>query len=87
MTRYGRLDVSLERSRHQAFEISGGVHFGDAINQSDLSGKTIFERRIEFRELSEMNFRLLVGDDGLVPIPTVHPGRGIERRRTSISVA
>ena len=57
-------------------------NYPQTISVSDASGKTIFQRRLEFRDLSDMNFRLLIGDDGLVPLPTVQPERGIQRRLT-----
>ena len=62
-------------------------NYPETITVSDTSGKTIFERRLEFRELSDMNFRLLIGDDGLVPVPTVHLDRGIERAPARAPIA
>ncbi len=54
--------------------------YPETITVIDTSGKTVFQRRLEFRDLSDMNFRLLIGEDGLVPLPTVQPDRGIRRR-------
>jgi hypothetical protein len=62
-------------------------NYPQTISVSDASGKTIFQRRLEFRDLSDMNFRLLIGDDGLVPLPTVQPERGIERSRAAQAAA
>ena len=62
-------------------------HYPQTMSVADASGKTIFQRRLEFRDLSDMNFRLLIGDDGLVPLPTVQPERGIERRHRAEAVA
>jgi hypothetical protein len=62
-------------------------HYPQTVSVADTSGKTIFQRTLEFRDLSDMNFRLLIGDDGLVPLPTVKPERGIERRHAADTFA
>ena len=53
----------------------------------DASGKTIFQERLEFRDLSQSNFRLLIGDGGFVPLPTVKPERGIQREAQRMTTA
>ena len=62
-------------------------NYPQTMSVSDSSGKTIFQRRLEFRDLSDMNFRILIGDDGLVPLPSVQPERGIERRHKPEHIA
>ena len=60
--------------------------YPETISVVDTSGKTIFQRRLEFRELSEMSFRLFIGDEGLVPVPTVNPDRGIRRSARNLVI-